>query len=191
MGFGDFMAQLDAWGVADVLLPFLLIFTLVFAVLTRTKILGENKKNFNVVVALVLGLSVVIPHVMGRYPPGRDIVVIINAAIPNVAAVIVAVLMMLIIIGVTGKEVNMSKSPIGGWFVLASVLIVAFIFGRAAGWFDSPDWLYFLDNPQTQMLIVGILVFALIIHFVTADEEPKGEKGDGFIKNFGKLIGDK
>jgi amino acid transporter len=81
---------LENLGVVDVILPFILVFVIVFAVLQKTKILGENKegkpmKNFNSVIALVMGLAVVIPHVMGSYPdPNMDIVNIINIALPNI-----------------------------------------------------------------------------------------------------------
>ena len=45
-------------------LPFLLVFTIVFAILEKTKIFGatkdgESKKNINAVVALVLGLLMI------------------------------------------------------------------------------------------------------------------------------------
>jgi len=72
-----------------------LVFTIVFATLQKTKILGEDenkkpRKNFNAVIALVMGLAVVIPHVIGSYPPDGDVVNIINNALPNVSVVLVA-----------------------------------------------------------------------------------------------------
>lgn len=190
MAFQDLMAYLDNIGVADVLLPFILIFTLVFAILQKTKIFGEKSKNFNVIVALVMGLGVVIPHVMGRYPPGSDIVEIMNSALPNVSVVLVAILMLLLIVGIFGKNINLAGSPIGGWFVILAVIMVVYIFGRAAGWFSSPEWLGFLDNPETQTMVVVILVFAIIIWFVTKDEETdETKKRDSMAENFRKLLG--
>ena len=38
---------LERWGVVDVLLPFLLIFTIIFADMEKSKILGEEKRNLN------------------------------------------------------------------------------------------------------------------------------------------------
>ena len=64
--FDNFAFTLDNWGVSDVLLPFLLVFTIVYAVLAKTKILGEAK-NLNIVLAIVLGLVFVIPHVTGGF----------------------------------------------------------------------------------------------------------------------------
>ncbi|MFH1916087.1 MAG: hypothetical protein ABIJ21_02380 [Nanoarchaeota archaeon] len=193
--FENFMVYLDQIGVADVLLPFILIFTIIFAILQKTKIFGETKdgkahRNFDTVVALVMGLAVVIPHVMGRYPPGADIVEIMNNALPNISLIIVAILMLLLIIGIFGHDINLAGSPIGGWFVILAILIVGFIFGRAAGWFQGPGWLGFLDDPETQTLVVIILVFGIIVWFVTKDDTPK-DKEQGLADNFRKLLGGK
>ena len=82
--FPEFFVRLEEMGMLDSVLPFILIFTIVFAVLQKTKIIGEGKRQFNTIVALVLSLMVVIPHVTGRYPPGQDIILIINQALPQV-----------------------------------------------------------------------------------------------------------
>ena len=68
----DFFESLEAWGLTDVMLPFLLVFTLVFAVLEKTKVLGMEKKNLNVVVSLVMALSTIIPHITSSYPLDYD-----------------------------------------------------------------------------------------------------------------------
>ena len=56
----DFIRAMESWGLTDVLLPFLLIFTVVFAVLQKTKLFGDDKRNFNVVIALVMGITLLI-----------------------------------------------------------------------------------------------------------------------------------
>ena len=45
--------------VKDMLLPFLLVFALVFAILQKSEILGKEKKQVDAIVALVVGLLVV------------------------------------------------------------------------------------------------------------------------------------
>lgn len=57
----------EALGIYDVLLPFMLVFTIVFAILERTAVLGKEtiggesytRKNLNAMVAFVMGLLVV------------------------------------------------------------------------------------------------------------------------------------
>ena len=46
-GFSDLAYYFETYGVMDFLLPFLLVFTIIYAVMQKTKILGD-KKNFNV-----------------------------------------------------------------------------------------------------------------------------------------------
>ena len=49
MELRGFIQTLESWGLTDVLLPFLLVFTIIFAILQKSNILGEGKKNFNVI----------------------------------------------------------------------------------------------------------------------------------------------
>ena len=192
--FEDGLIALHDMGVLDVLLPFILVFVIVFAVLTKTKILGEDsdgkpRKNFNAVVSLVMGLAVVIPHVIGAYPsPDSDIVLIINNALPNVSIVLVAVIMMMLIMGVFGGDVNIAGSSLAGWAVIFSIIATLVIFANAANWFELPYWLDFLNDPETQALVVVILVFALIIWFITKEDKPKDSKEPSFMQSLGKAL---
>jgi len=47
---------LQNWVFSKFLLPFLLVFFIVFAILEKTKIFGEGKKQINALVAFVIGL---------------------------------------------------------------------------------------------------------------------------------------
>jgi len=193
MDFTTFILQHDQWGIADVLLPFILIFTIVFAVLQKSKILGDGKKNFNVMVALVLGLSVVFPHVLGTYPPNADPVQIINSALPSVSVVLVAIVSLLLLIGIMGGEVRWLGTSASGWIALVSLLIILYIFGRAAGWFQGnlPNWLRWLDDPNTQGFIIVLLVFGVIVWYITKDDSGTVAKegSDKLMEGFGKLFG--
>lgn len=192
--FVDTFQRLENMGLSDIILPFLLIFSIVFAVLDRAKLFGEEKKNINVIVALVIALLVVVPHVTGGYPPGGDVVEIMNNAIPQVSVVIVAIIMLLILIGVFGVNVNIAGKSLGGVIAMVSAVGILYIFGNAAGWFGGvnvPPVLGFLNDPDTQALLIVILMFGLIIWFVTGDDGDKGKTGEGimgFFKNMGEAL---
>ncbi|PIN69919.1 hypothetical protein COV93_03540 [Candidatus Woesearchaeota archaeon CG11_big_fil_rev_8_21_14_0_20_43_8] len=167
MRFDDVILYLDRVGVADVLLPFILVFTVVYAVLFKSKVLGreEGFNRFNIILALVMALAVIFPHVTGV---GPDIVPIINTALPNIAAVAIALIMFMFLMGIWG--VNWSIKTIGSFVVVLTMGVVLYIFGAAAGWgWKIPDWLYFLRNGETQALIITLLVFGLIIGYITKD----------------------
>jgi hypothetical protein len=183
-------------GVFDVILPFILIFTIVFAVLQKTKILGEKAKNFNVVIALVMGMSVVVPHVLwGTQSTDPylsngfiDIVKVMNNALPNVGVIMVAVLMVLLIFGIWGSKVKLGDNSLSGIIALFAFLSVIFIFGSAADWWQLPNWLYMLEDPDTQALIITVLVFAIIIWFITKEDQREEKREDAFGKFFGSIL---
>ncbi len=175
-GFNDVFIMLDRLNVLDSLLPFLLIFTIIYAILNKTKMIGEGRKNFNVIIALTLSLMVVIPHIMGKYiDPSKDPIVIINTAIPNISVVIVAILAVMLLIGIFGSKMDIVGTSLAGWVAIGAFLIVAWIFGSAAGWFGEGflPLPAFLQDPDTQALLVMLLVFGIIIMFITSDNETK------------------
>ena len=53
----------------EYVLPFLLVFTLVFAILDKTKLLGEEKRQINAIMSLVIGL------ILLAFPAPREIIV--------------------------------------------------------------------------------------------------------------------
>ena len=175
--FPEMIQTLESYGLTDVLLPFLLIFTITYAVLFKSNIMGDSKKPFNKIMAFVMAMAVVIPHVVGSYPPGMDVVEIINMALPNVSLLMVAAIMALLMIGVFGKDVTVAGTGLAGWVVLLSFLAVGFIFAQSAGLFGArlPSWFPAID-AETKSLLVIILVFGALIWFITKDEPDPGKK---------------
>lgn len=189
-----FLRTLQDWGLTDVLLPFLLIFTIVFAILQKTRILGESKKNLSVIVAVVVGLLVVVPHVTGRFPSNADPVQIINDALPQVSIVLVAVIFLLILIGVFGQDYVFLGVTMPGWITLVSFIIIVLIFGGAAGWWTSGFGQTLEDFFGTEGVAVFIMIvtFGIIIAWITGDSKEREERtilnrlGMDFSKLFGK-----
>ena len=189
VSFQDLIYRMDSIGLYDAILPFFLIFVIVFAVLRKSDILQD--KRYDVVISLIIGLLVVIPHVLGLYPQNADVVVIMNSALPNIALVLVALLALFLIVGMFGGSAKWI-GPFTGWIAFGSFILVVYIFGRAANWFQRvPDWLWWLDNPDTQALIVVIAVFALVIYFITKEPKQPDEPGVGdALGKFGEKLGD-
>ena len=185
-GLDYVIGVLEYWGVSDVLLPFLLIFTIVFAVLQKTNILGAGKKNFNVVIALVLALGVVIPHVVGGYPPEADVVDLINIIIPQISLVAVALLMLLLLVGIFQPS-WVSKS-IAGVLALISIVAVVYIFGSSLEWWSGSNWIYYFGEEIISFVIV-ILVFGIIIWFITRESGAPAARLGRAGKNFLEWIG--
>lgn len=191
VNFEGAILMLESWGISDVILPFILIFTLVFAVLQQIKLFekkdtNENTANnenfmkkFHSIIALAMALGVVIPHVTNSYPSSSlDVVNIINKALPNVSIILVAVVGALIILGTFGVSFKPGdKSPIASLIWVGSLGAILYIFGSAAGWgWSIPNWLGFLQDPDTQALLIIIIVFGAIIYFITKPERTPEDK---------------
>ena len=187
----DAIIRLDQMGLTDILLPFLLIFSIMFAIVTNVGILGgSEKRNVHIVLSLAIALLVVVPHITGTYPPGADVVTMMNTAIPSVTGVVVAAIMLLILLGLFGLKPNMAGTGVGGFVVLISAIIIFIIFGSSAGWFNLglPSWLSFLNDPDTQALIVVLLMFWVVIALVTAKPHESTEAFNSY--GLGKVLKD-
>ena len=184
----DFLVQLEQFGLLDAIIPFLLIFTIVFTVSKRVNILGENK-GVHMILALSLALIVVVPHITGTYPEGQDVVKIINNALPNVSLLVVVIVAALILAGLFTPAGQMPFK--GGFFALLSAGAIIYIFGLSAGWWNSIGWLGFLSNPDVQAVAIIVLVFALVIFLITSDNPLTSATNvsEGFRRMFGGLGG--
>src|SRR5947207_1013398 len=99
------LSFLRDFGLFDVVLPFLLVFALVFALLEKTRILGSEKlksdgpevpkRSLNSTVAFVVAMLVVATN---------KVVTAINTALPNVVLLIVLLVCFLMLVGMFYKE---------------------------------------------------------------------------------------
>src|SRR3990167_803990 len=111
-GFRGVISLLDRIGVYDIVLPFLLVFTIMFAILEKTKILGLEKiegemmpkKNLNAMVALIVAFLVV---------ASTRLVAVINEVMANIILLLILAICFLLLVGVfhSDKEFSLDKSP--------------------------------------------------------------------------------
>lgn len=176
MNFYDLMGTLARMGVWDIILPFMLIFTIVYATLTSTIYSGDERKKFATILSLVIAFGVIIPHAIGAYPRNADVVEIINTALPNVALITVGILGLFILLGMFGIELKLQSAPILWVIILLSVGAIIYVFGSAGGsrW-QIPRWLGFLGDSDTQALLIVVIVFGILIKVITGGGKSGGE----------------
>lgn len=179
-GGGDYQSAvywLKDIGLVDVLIPFALIFTVMFGVLDKVKVFKEKK--FNAVIAICIALLTVVPHVLNMYPPEYDIIVILMTALPEVSLVAIAIVLFLIMTGLLMGTQEHGKiwgvvETVAPWAALGLIL---FIFSRAIFAYRLPYWLENLFSPQLGTIIIMLIVAGLVVKLVVGDK--KGKKGKG------------
>ncbi len=189
--FSSLSTYFQTYGLLDFLLPFLLVFTIIFAVLQKIKLFGDDKKNFNVVIALVLGLLFIAPHITGTYPGGYDPVQVLNEALPSVSLVAVAAIMLLLLLGIFGRDLGESLMPV---IAVVAIGFVIYIFGAtsALSLWASPSSTFgsWWTDELTELLVI-ILVFGLLVWFITRDTSKDKGTGLGVVKDFLKGLTEK
>lgn len=173
---GGVWRTLADWGFVDALLPFMLIFILVFAILQRIKLFTDDAENadrrINGILALVLAAIVVAPHIMGMYPRGSDPIIMIMQFLPGAVVILVAVLMVILLLGLAGGEIpNLMLWAVA--LVALGFLVFTILMAVIPGFFPT---FQFLRDPSVQALIIILLVMGLIGFFVI--REPTGQRNE-------------
>ncbi len=151
-------------GIYDVVLPFLLVFTIVFAIMEKTRVLGVEKtsegeftrKNLNSMVAFVVAFLVV---------ASSRLVAIINETMANMVLLLMLSVSFLILIGSFMKETKEGVSLEGTWmyhvFIIIMFVGIILIFLNALGWL-YPAWLWIASHYDStvmaSILLIGIIV---------------------------------
>lgn len=182
---------LQSGGIIDIIIPFVLIFTVLFATLKQVKLFATEVK-YQIAIALAITFLVIIPHATGTIDPRYDVVQIINNSLPAVVAIIFIFLTALILLGlIRGGQPAEFSELVQAILAIVSIVLVAIIFARSAGYFQYsswPSWLYWLDDPQLGALVIVILMFVAITWFITKPSGGKIKWGDAAKKVVDNLL---
>ncbi len=159
-----------AFGFFDIILPFLLVFTIVFAVLEKTRILGEDRSNLNAMVAFVIGLLFV---------GAIGLVSIINQALPNVALFLIVILSFLMLFGafVGAEGIKFENMWYKGGALFVVFIAVLAIFLDALGWLNgildyiNSNW----DKTVIPTAIFFLIVLGAIWYVIGGGNKKKGD----------------
>jgi len=149
---GDLFYQLQGAGVYEYVLPFLLIFSIVFAILEKTQIF-TGKKNINIIVSLIIGLLFVTQF---------SLVSVLNNFLPKISLFIVIAVMVLILFGIFGANVGDGLGHIGIIIgAIASLIAVYWALSPSLG-FELPYWVQY-NWDVIIVLVIILIVIALIV----------------------------
>ncbi|MBW3023105.1 hypothetical protein KY308_03300 [Candidatus Woesearchaeota archaeon] len=171
-------------GIYDVVLPFLLIFTIVFAILEKTKLFGYEdtekkytRKNLNSMVAFVIAFLVV---------ASTRIVAIISQTISHVVLLLLLGIFFMILIGVFLGDKELKFSRDDRWFVFWSVFMLIGIFliflnaiktENGTSWLEL-GWNWIASHWSSSFLgaLILILIVVGFMYYIITPYKPKEEK---------------
>jgi len=170
-GRGVFQMLVD-WGFVDAILPFILIFVLIFAILQKVGMFKTDAttpdRRINGILAMVIAAMVVVPHIVGLYPQGSDPIVMINQFLPGTAVLLVAILAVILLLGLAGAEIPSTFQWVIA-LVAIGILLFTILMSVVPGFFPYFD---FLRDPSMQALLIILLIMGLVGFFVI--REPGG-----------------
>ncbi len=138
----------------EFILPFLLVFTLIFAILDKSKMLGEEKRQINAIVSLVIGLIFI------AFPFEREIVVKLSLFL--VVCIMILFVFMLIFGFISAKKdgdmLNKGlKIALGIIFGAAVIVAVLWITGA---WDTVYGWVQ--DGGYSDSIVLNVFILAVI-----------------------------
>ena len=146
---------------SEVILPFLLVFVLVFAVLDKTKLLGDGKRQINAIISLVIALIF-----LGF---AQAVGIVVNL-IPVVSVVLVIILVFYLMLGFVfsdaeGLRINKGMKIAGGIIVflilIVAVLVVTDYWSKFLAFFSGGgSWV-------STLIMVAVIVGALAVVLAT------------------------
>lgn len=168
---------LNNFGFYDVVLPFLLVFTIVFAVLEKTRIFGTEgekklpKKNINAMIAFVIALFfVATPKLVSG----------VQESLPVVAVVLTILMSFMMLVGFFYSDKEFSFENNKGWKIFLTFVMfigIVLIFMHAF-WLDAWKWLFEDVTGSFLTSTAGVTIIFLIIIVVTVLYITWKKKGD-------------
>lgn len=176
----SWMESLESAGFYDVLLPFLLVFVLSYAVLAKVKIFGQFGQRVNFIIAFIMGVLFV---------RNENLVGFVQAYLPNVSVVLVVVLGFLIVMGIIGVSTGAMTGGIMVALVIVSLAggIWALTQATEQGSINFDLWIFgeISTNAEEAGVFIVMGVFLLIV-LIAVLKKPKNPL-DG-LKNIGELF---
>lgn len=179
----NLISALQQYGFVDLVIPFVLIFAVMFAILQKVNLFPDKEgKKYNTIISIATALLIVIPHVLSPSP--SDAVSVINKFLPEFVFITFALLILMMLLGLVGgaKEATSGAYIIGIAAILAVIYLAIVILNAVSPTAGLPA---FLSDPNFQAIVIVILVLGLVIYYINRDESQEFDLAAWFKKLFG------
>jgi hypothetical protein len=148
---------LQHWVLTSFVYPFLLIFAIVFGILEKTKLFGEDKKQLNAVISFVVGIIFV---------AAVEPKLIVSNLILFLSVAIVIVFVVLLVWGfATGNEPKIGSNGLKVFIAIVVILaVIIFLFITTGVWDTVIDTLFRQDWSEgvwTNVIFLVVVAAAL------------------------------
>lgn len=173
-GVIEFFAKV---GLYDIVLPFLLVFTLIFAILEKTKILGvetiegktTTKKNINAMIAFVVAFLVI---------ASTQLVAVISTFMANIVLLVILGVSFLLLVGVFFSDKQFNLEEMENW---KKFFMVFMFIGIIIIFLHSMNWLQYVfdvfrkwDTANWAGTFLFLIIIVAFMYYVI--KEPGGGK---------------
>lgn len=175
--FREVLNFLGKIGVYDVILPFLLVFTIIFAILEKTKILGIEKvdgkeltkKNLNAMVAFVISFLVI---------ASTQLVAVVNEVMANVVLLLILAVCFLMLVGVFFGDREFTLKEFPGWtkfFMVLMFIGIVVIFLNALDWLQYIFALFIYWDAEWATGIIFLIIILGFMWYIVKEPGVKKE----------------
>jgi hypothetical protein len=182
---GNVIIFLQKIGIYDVVLPFLLVFTLVFAIFERTRVLGTEKadgqdiprKNLNAIAAFAIAFIVI---------ASSKLVETITAVSSQMVVVLMLMVFFMVLVGIFVEEGGATKIVEGKaritFLIIAAIAITA-LFLNALKTPDGNTWLeigfWWISQFWSSTAVAAVILMIGVVIFVWFMTQSKTTTGGG------------
>jgi hypothetical protein len=159
---GTILTQWESYGVFDYLLPLLLIFAVVFGILTSTNILGKNK-GIHVIIAAAIAMMALQFNFVSDF---------FRELFPRLGVGLAVILTILILVGlfIPDDERRYWYWGLGTIGVIVAIVVVVQSF-EVFGWYASGP-----AQDYIGVIVLAVIITGLIIAVATSGGEPDKRK---------------
>jgi len=141
------------------ILPFLLVFVLIFAILQKSKVLGEGKAQIDALISLAIALILLV------FPTPRNLIVNL---VPWLAVGIVVILVFMLMYGLVAGDISTGEKwmkvtfgILAGVFLIGVILYVTDLWSFVEGWFTGSGGSEVLSTILLLVIIGGAFALAI------------------------------
>ena len=182
---GNVIVFLQKIGIYDVVLPFLLVFTHIFAIFERTRVLGVEKidkeeyprKNLNAIAAFAIAFIVI---------ASSKLVETITAVSSQMVVVLMLMVFFMVLVGIFVEEGGATKIVEGKtrivFMIIAAIAITA-LFLNAIKTSSGTTWLevgfWWISQFWESTAVAAVILMAGVVAFVYFMTKPAAKPGGG------------